>query len=402
MPKITDIKLVPVQGAYYYEDIAALQAASVPEAERWFAPAVTPGFQRVREIAEAVSVGLVLDSGRVYWGDAIAVSYSGKAGRKGVFRSKAGIEEMTRLLRPALLGEDVASFRKLAENVDALDLHNASRYGASQALLQATAEVAGVTMTQVLCREWALPLVASPIPLQGSCGNDRYDNADKMIANRLAALPHTQVDDIPAQLGLRGEVLLEYVRWLKKRIQAFGFAGYSPTLHLDVHGSIGQIFKGDISRVAEYLRTLEAEVAPFALRMESVFIATTRQEQIDCLFKLKVRLAEAGSATKLVADEWANTKADIAEFARSGAVHMIHVKMPDLGSLHQSLEAVLDCRKQGVETLLGGSCIETDISTRASIHVALASRPNVFLTKPGMGVNEAIAFCRNEMSRTLS
>lgn len=402
MPKIADIKLIPVQGAYYYEDIAALQAGSIPEKERWFAPGVTAGFQRVREIAEAVSVGLVLDSGRVYWGDAIAVSYSGKAGRKGVYRSASGVEEMSRLLRPALLGEEVGSFRKLAENVEALDLHNASRYGASQALLLATAETAGVTMTQLLCREWALPAVTAPIPLQGSCGNDRYDNADKMIANRLSALPHTQVDDIPAQLGQKGEVLLEYVKWLKRRVQKFGFPGYSPTLHLDVHGSIAQIFKGDVPRIAEYLMTLEAEAAPFALRMESVFIAATRQEQIDSLFRLKVRLAVAGSSIKLVADEWANTKTDIAEFARSGAVHMIHVKMPDLGSLHQSLEAVLDCRKQGVETLLGGSCIETDLSTRASIHVALASRPTVFLTKPGMGVNEAISFCRNEISRTLA
>jgi methylaspartate ammonia-lyase len=400
MTKIAELRLVPIQGAYYYEDIAALQAKSIPDGERWTAAPVTPGFRSVREIAEGVSVGLVLEDGSVHWGDAVAVSYSGKAGRQGVYRSAEGVAEMAEQLRPALIGREPASFRELAQRIDALDLHNASRYGASQAILRAVAARAGVTPTELICREWDLRLPTSPVPIQGSSGNDRYDNADKMIVNRLAALPHTQVDDIAKQLGARGEVLLEYVRWLRQRVQELGDSAYRPTLHLDVHGSIAKIFGGDVSRIADYLRTLEKEAAPFDLRMESVFIAATRAEQIEAYARLRSALGD--SKLRLVADEWANTRSDILEFARSGAVHMIHVKLPDLGSLHNSIEAVLECRALGVDTLMGGSCIETELSTQASVHAALACRPTAFLAKPGMGVNEAIMLVKNEMKRCLS
>ncbi len=402
MSEIVDIKLVPTQGSYYYEDVAALQQSSTPDGDRWKAPPVTPGFRAAREIAETVSVGIHLKDGRIFWGDAVAVSYSGKAGRLGVYRSAAGIKEMRDRLVPALLGTRVTTFRQMADSLDKLDLHNASRYGASQAMLWAVAGITGVTPTEVLCREWDLPLPNAPIPIQGSSGNDRYDSADKMIMNRLASLPHTQVDDIPKQLGTRGEVLLQYVRWLKERVYALGGPEYQPIFHLDTHGSIAKIFWNDIGLISDYLKALESEAAPFGLRMESVFVAASRAEQIELLSRLKKKLREARSNVKLVADEWANTKSDIAEFVRLEAADMIHVKMPDLGSLHHSLEAVLDCRAHGVATLLGGSCIETDLSARASVHVALAARPDVFLAKPGMGINEAIQIVRNEMLRTLS
>ncbi|MGB9594418.1 MAG: methylaspartate ammonia-lyase, partial [Anaerolineae bacterium] len=81
MPTIVHLLAVPSVGGYYCEDLAVLQSRPMPVAERYTAPGVTPGFRRVREVAEAVSVGLVLDDGRVAWGDCVAVAYSGKAGR---------------------------------------------------------------------------------------------------------------------------------------------------------------------------------------------------------------------------------------------------------------------------------------------------------------------------------
>ena len=51
---------------------------------------------------------------------------------------------------------------------------------------------------------------------------------------------------------------------------------------------------------------------------------------------------------------------------------------------------------------LGGSYAETDLSARASVHVALATRPDLIMAKPGMGVDEAISLVENEMARTLA
>ena len=51
---------------------------------------------------------------------------------------------------------------------------------------------------------------------------------------------------------------------------------------------------------------------------------------------------------------------------------------------------------------LGGSCAETDISARVSAHVALATRPDIVMAKPGMGVDEGIMLVQNEMARALA
>jgi methylaspartate ammonia-lyase len=81
---------------------------------------------------------------------------------------------------------------------------------------------------------------------------------------------------------------------------------------------------------------------------------------------------------------------------------MIQVKMPDLGSIHNAVEAVLACKAASIGTMLGGSYAETDLSARISVHVALATRPDIIMAKPGMGVDEAISLVQNEMARTLA
>jgi methylaspartate ammonia-lyase len=75
--------------------------------------------------------------------------------------------------------------------------------------------------------------------------------------------------------------------------------------------------------------------------------------------------------------------------------------MPDLGSVHNAVEAVLACRAGGVGAFLGGSCIETELSARVSVHLALATRPDMLMAKPGMGVDTAVMLAQNEMGRTL-
>ena len=116
----SSVLAVPAVGAGYYEDLAALQAEHVPLPQRFTAPPVTPGFRAVREVAEAVSVGLVLDTGQVAWGDCVAVSYSGKAGREPVFRTEEGLATIREVVAPVLEGRALTGFRELAAEVDRL------------------------------------------------------------------------------------------------------------------------------------------------------------------------------------------------------------------------------------------------------------------------------------------
>jgi len=458
MTRIAAVLAVPAVGAYYYDDLAALQSDAMPVSERYAAAAVTPGFRRVREVAEAVSVGLVLDDGRVAWGDCVAVEFTGQAGRDPVFRAEEGLSTISRVVAPLLQGREVTSFRELAAEVDALTesvevsrpipparaargarqlsrrefltaparllrpegtaeelvtverrLHTAIRYGVSQALLKAVALTRGVTMAEVIAEEWGLPLPDSPVPIHAQCGADRYAGADKMIARRVASLPHTLVGNIPEQLGEDAVVLTRYARWLKARIQELGGSDYCPTIHLDVHGALGQIYDNELGHVLGRLYALEQAVHPYPLRVECPVLMESREAQIETMRTLREYIRLRKMNVQLVADEWANTLDDIRAFVEAQAADMIQIKMPDLGSVHNSVEAVLICKaggpsttlRTGVGAFLGGSCAETDLSARVSVHVALATRPDIIMAKPGMGVDEAISLVQNEMARTL-
>jgi methylaspartate ammonia-lyase len=453
---------VPAMGAYYFDDLTALQGHPLSPAERYTAEPVTPGFRRVREVAEALSVGLALENGQVAWGDCVAVEFSGKAGRHPLFRTEEGLATMEQTVAPALRGRKLTSFRDLAAEVNALvealeiaqpvsppepdydsqteaaklsrrdlltaparllrtpdegaglapapteqviidrPLHTAIRYGVSQALLAAVALSRGTTMAEVVAEEYGLPLPDQPVPIHAQCGADRYAGADKMIARRIDSLPHTLVDNIPEHLGKDGEVLADYARWLRERIPQLAGDEYRPTIHLDVHGGLGRIYENDLGKILGYLYRLEAAVSPYPLRVESPVIMDTREAQIEAMQTLREYVRLRKMKVGLVADEWANTLDDIQAFIAAQAVDMIQIKMPDLGSVHNSIEAVLACKAGGIGAFLGGSCAETDLSARVAVHIALTTQPDMIMAKPGMGVDEGVTLVRNEMARTLA
>jgi methylaspartate ammonia-lyase len=127
----------------------------------------------------------------------------------------------------------------------------------------------------------------------------------------------------------------------------------------------------------------------------------TRADQIEALVTLREYIKFRDVKIDLVADEWANTLDDIRAFVEAQAADMIQIKMPDLGGVQNSVEAVLTCKEGSVGAFLGGSCAETDLSARAAAHVALATQPEMMMAKPGMGVDEAVSLVKNEMTRTL-
>ncbi len=440
---IKRVLAVPAVGAGYYEDLAALQAEHVPLPQRFTAPPLTPGFRAVREVAEALSVGLVLDDGRVAWGDCVAVSYSGKAGRWPVFRTDEGLETIREGVAPMLEGRALTGFRQLAAELDILApprppveptvadpsrralltalprtlrgepdpnrqslipgiLHPAIRYGVSQALLGAVALARNRTMAEVIAQEWDLPNPESPVPIHAQSGHERYYNAEKMIARRIASLPHALVDNLPEQVGRDGSELTRYIRWLARRIGELGGKDYCPTIHLDIYGALGQIFDGQPGQMLGQLYAWEMAARPYPLRIETPVLLDSRAAQIEAMKTLHEYVRLRKMAVQLVADEWANTLDDIHAFVAAGAAHMVQIKMPDLGSIHNAVEAVLACKAAGVGAFLGGSYAETDLSARVSVHVALATGADLLMAKPGMGVDEAISLTHNEMARALA
>ncbi|WP_192246604.1 methylaspartate ammonia-lyase [Mesorhizobium silamurunense] len=406
--KIIDVQFSAGLSSFYFDDQAAIKAGARQNGFIYVGNTSTPGFDTIRQSGEAVSVLLLLENGLWAEGDCAAVQYSGAGGRDPLFNAAQYIPFMKEVLQPLLVGRDVRDFAGNARFFDGLahqgrQLHTAIRYGLSQALLDATAKSSGRLKMEVICDEYDLPVELKPLSLFGQSGDDRYNAVDKMIMKRVDALPHGLINNVEGKLGRSGGKLKEYVTWLTLRIaQLRSDPGYVPALHIDVYGTIGIIFANDPKKIAAYLADLGQRASPFQLYIEGPVDAGNRTDQIALLRQIRDELRSRSSTVKIVADEWCNTYADIVDFVDADCCDMVQIKTPDLGSIHNTVEAVLYCRSRGTEAYQGGTCNETDVSARTCLHVAQAVRPDRVLVKPGMGFDEGMTIVANEMYRNLA
>lgn len=407
--KIKRVVCAPARTGFYFDDQQAIKGGAESDGSFYLGQPLTPGFTAIRQPGEAISLLLILEDGQVAFGDCAAVQYSGAGGRDPLFLSSDFIPVIQKEVVPHLAGQSLTSFRETMDffesyrDAQGQPLHTAIRYGLSQAVLDAVARTTGRLMCEVVADEYKCQVSDRPIPIFTQSGDARYDNADKMILKQVEAMPHALINN-SAKIGPEGTVLAAYVEWLRDRVIRFRKdPGYQPVFHIDVYGMMGQVFGLDnLEGMAAYLKKLAALAAPFPLRIEGPVDAGTREGQIEWLARLTERVDREAIGVELVADEWCNTLQDVKDFVDAGAGHMIQIKTPDLGSLHKTAEAVLYCKEHGVKAYQGGTCNETNRSAEVCVHVAMATRADQILAKPGMGVDEGIMIAYNEMQRILA
>ncbi|MBR6708582.1 MAG: methylaspartate ammonia-lyase [Clostridia bacterium] len=408
--KIIDVVCSAGRTGFYFDDQRAIKAGAGHHGTFYNGAPVTEGFRAVRQAGEAISVMLVLEDGQIAHGDCAAVQYSGAGGRDPLFLAEDFIPVIERYIKPELVGREADNFRELcammeAIQVDGKRLHTAIRYGLSQAILDAVAKASGRMMCEVVADEYGCTVSDTPIDIFTQSGDNRYDNADKMIIKGAQVLPHALINHVEDKLGLRGEKLADYVAWLRDRIlEKRSDENYMPVLHMDVYGTIGAIFgNNNYTAMADYIEELGRIAKPFHLRIEGPMDCDSdREAQIEALAGLTRELDARGCDVELVADEWCNTLEDIKLFADQKAGHMVQIKTPDLGGINNTIEAVLYCKEKGIGAYQGCTCNETDRSAQVCVHCAMATRPTQILAKPGMGVDEGFMIVYNEMNRILA
>jgi methylaspartate ammonia-lyase len=394
--------------AFFFDDQRAIKKGAGHDGFVYVGEPVTPKFTRIREAGQSISIQLMLADGQVALGDCAAIQYSGAGGRDPLFLADEYIAFLNTHLRPLLTGLEVTSFKSLVERFMPMEfagarLHNALRYGLSQAFLDAVAKASHQQACEVVCREYGLPVVAERVPVFGQTGDNRYENVDKMILKGVEVLPHGLINNIPEKLGNNGEKLREYIRWLVARIEKLRVTpAYRPSLHIDVYGTIGIAFNYDFEKIADFLASLEKDAGGLPLAIEGPVDMEEKPKTIDAMRRITAGLATRGSNVKIVADEWCNTLDDVHEFVDAKACHIIQVKTPVLGGIENTIESVLYCKKNGVGAYQGGTCNETDVSARLCVQLAMATRPDQMLAKPGMGFDEGYTIVNNEMERIIA
>jgi methylaspartate ammonia-lyase len=403
--KIADVVYAVGQSGYLHRDLMAIKAGATPDGFIFHGNPVLPGYEKIVEAGTIISVMLVLDDGQIAFGDCADVILAGAAGRDRVFKAKEHIGFLESDMKPRLLGRSVRSFRENADEIDrsrtGKPLHMALRYGITQAFLHATALTEHVTMAEIVAREYGTTISTKPIPILASGHRDDLLQLDRIILKRAELLPHASFTTVE-HIGQKGEKLAAFAATVARRVAAIGDPDYHPRIHLDVYGTLGELFGNDTEALADYLGTVVETVRPYDFLIESPIIATTQQEQIDRYRKLCETLRRKSIAIGVIIDEWCNTLEDIKLFADAQAANFVQVKTPDLGGINNTIEALLYCRSHGMGTCLGGTANETDQSARICSHVGLACGPDFMLAKPGLGGDEALMIQRSEMARTLA
>ncbi len=408
--KIVNVVCSAGRTGFYFDDQRAIKAGAKHDGMFYIGQPITERFRAVRQAGESISVMIVLEDGQIAYGDCAAVQYSGAGGRDPLFLAEEFIPVIEQYIKPVLVGREANDFRGLCKEMEAIQvegkrLHTAIRYGVSQAILDAVARATGRMMCEVVADEYGCTVSENPIPIFTQSGDDRYTNSDKMIIKGAQVLPHALINHVDTKLGRNGELLADYVAWLRDRIlENRAYAEYMPVMHMDVYGTIGVIFGNkNYTAMADYIEKLGEIAKPFKIRIEGPMDCdSTREEQIEALAGLTAELDRRGCDVELVADEWCNTLEDIKLFADNKAGHMIQIKTPDLGGINNTIEAVLYCKEKGIGAYQGGTCNETDRSAQVCVHCAMATKPDQILAKPGMGVDEGYMIVYNEMNRIMA
>lgn len=394
--------------AFYFDDQRAIKKGAKHDGFTYVGQPVTQGFTNIRQAGQSISIIMLLEDGQIATGDCAAVQYSGAGGRDPLFLANEFIPFMEKHIKPHLEGMEIGTFRDMSKRfcemkIEGKPLHSAIKYGLTQALLDAVAKSLRIMPCEVVCNEYGLPIIAKRVPIFGQSGDDRYNNVDKMLIKGVEALPHGLINNVEEKLGLQGEKLREYVRWLVKRVRTLRACdSYKPDLHIDVYGTIGQLFENDMIKVADYVASLEKDAEDLQLYIEGPVDVEAKLPQIEALKTITDRLRAIGSNVKIVADEWCNTYEDIKDFTDAKSCHMVQIKTPDLGGIQNIVESVIYCKQNGMEAYQGGTCNETDNTARICVHLAMAAQAERMLAKPGMGFDEGYTIVNNEMERIIS
>lgn len=407
--KIKNVILTPSYTGFYFDDQKAIKAGADHDGFFYVGNPVTPGFSNVRQSGEAISVQIVLEDGTVGMGDCAAVQYSGTGGRDPLFLAKDFIPFLEQKVVPLLIGEEADSFRRLAEKYDSMTidgklLHTAIRYGLTQTFLSTMANLKKRTMAEIIREEYHITdKTYQPVPIFTQSGDERYTNVDKMIMKGADVLPHALINHVETKLGKNGELLKEYVAWMRDRILSKRVMdNYLPVFHIDVYGTIGIAFNNDFDKMTTYLLELEKTAKPFRIRIEGPVDTGDRQGTLDALRILTKAMDDNHSLLEIVADEWCNTLQDIKDFADAKAGHMLQIKTPDLGGVNNVAEAILYCNEKKIGSYCGGTCNETNLSSETTTNIAIACKADQCLAKPGMSVDDGFMIVKNAMNRVIA
>jgi methylaspartate ammonia-lyase len=401
-----------------------------------------PGFTSATTPGQILSVGLVLDNEHLFWGECVGTAD---------FQAEPAAETVQQVVRPRLQGQPITTFKDMAAQLNGLTekvrltkttvaptlpqppgpsrrsllrgqwaadppppppptiesyeverpVATAIIYGLSQALLAAVAWAQNKSVIQVLCEEHGLAQPQTAVPLHAEINPNIPLSIQTITSSPIASIGYSISGTNPiVELGKDGEVLQRFARQLKEELIKTADP-QSLAFYFNVRGGYWALREDKMGQILGMLYGLEKAAEPFLVRVEDPFILDDRDEQIKKMATLKSYVGSKRMKLQLVARAGIRSTADARAFVERKAAHMLVIDLPQVGSLAESITAVLAAQQHEVGVLLGGSPDETQLAAQNALHLAIALQPTLLLAKPGRLGDAGIAAAYNEMTRIL-
>jgi methylaspartate ammonia-lyase len=362
---------------------------------------------KVLERVPGTCVRIYLEEDAIlYFGDAATVQFSGRCGREPFVRHDLiALERRLSDLLPRHLFADSDPRVNSKYLEDALkrelpEARTSLMYALSQIQLQRHATRDGQQIPRYVRKLYRRDLESPPPDPRILAQTDSVDVSilHDMLSRGASILPHGNFCT-PEIAGAGLTNVHAYLRAIKKAFDDHG-APPDTTVHLDLYGVVGDLCGGSVERILDVLIEFSKAVHPHPLQVESPIICASQAEQYSTMARLKDLLDRHEPSITLIIDEWCNDLDDIRTAVDVGAAHIAQIKVPDLGSIFNSIEALLHCKSAGVRTYLGGTSNETVQSSAISYAATIPFGPDQILAKPSMSAAVAISLCRSAIQET--
>lgn len=254
-----------------------------------------------------LSIGVVVDGQRAYWGDGYVRAESTVA--------LATARRLLDLSTLPLVGQWVGSFRELVKQVrpifppsGVVPVADAVLGALQQALLVAVADAGRRRLpAEILAHEYGLrgeqPLPATvPLILTVDDYAATAERFERLLALRPNGIGYRLAGVRPAEaIGPNAELLQRFVRELLQRARLVGGEAYQPALYLGLAGSLGQLAEDPVRHIGKVLGHcvgLQEAAGAGGLSLEEPFLLDDPTTQAANLHRLREFLRRTPSTLK--------------------------------------------------------------------------------------------------------